>query len=87
MDQHIVSSAGVKVPLLIYGTAWKENQTADTRVLNGLEGIASLAPGRRGARLAIGMNRFPGFAHKAEGLTHIQPSATRWVGRGEQQQR
>ncbi|MBT3983306.1 MAG: aldo/keto reductase [Bacteriovoracaceae bacterium] len=29
MDQHILSSTGVKIPKLFYGTAWKEHRTAE----------------------------------------------------------
>ena len=29
MEQYFISSAGVKIPKLIYGTAWKEDKTAD----------------------------------------------------------
>jgi len=29
MEQDFISSAGVKIPKLIYGTAWKEDRTAD----------------------------------------------------------
>ena len=29
MEQYFISSAGVKIPKLIYGTAWKEDKTAE----------------------------------------------------------
>jgi len=42
MEQVFISSAGVKIPKLIYGTAWKEDRTADLVALaleKGFRGI------------------------------------------------
>lgn len=42
MNQHKISSAGVKIPLLIYGTAWKKDKTADLVELALLKGFRGL---------------------------------------------
>ena len=41
-QKHVITSAGVKMPRIIYGTAWKKDRTADLvvkAVLAGFRGI------------------------------------------------
>ena len=57
MAQDFISSAGVKIPKLIYGTAWKENRTADLVELaleKGFRGIDTACQPRHYKEALVG---------------------------------